>query len=507
MKIKMFLLLLINAFIFISCDILRTSLFEVVSCTPGNGYQPEPENIIISLDFSHEPDKASVEKNFSLTGDGNRVKGIYSWNDKKMVFSPLTPLEEFTDYTITLSAEAHDTKGLSMDEAFNRYFSTRPDNTRPVLVSSYPEMYSEITEPREEIKLEFSLPVPIKTLYENVSFSPSMTGIWRLENDDKLAIFTPAEPWTQKTRYEIKYSTSLTDKNKMNIGNDFLCIFTTKSDFDIPYLVNAMRITNKNELITLSADRGYTSVAESPVENQDLEKDDKLKLVFSKPVDSVSVKNYISVESGPNLIMETPAGYETEYIFKFESIPVYESRFTVKIKSGIKDATGNESKEDYIYRFFANGKFSKPPTLAGIRIPMSPNSITDNELIFYETDSLFLSFPITVENYPSGENTYTWIELYFLTAEGASIDLFSLMDLFRIDTSNNVISFSPRQVKDSNFSTTEPHIGMEDYQRIEIMGYLTNTTNFGIVNIQISAGLKDSLGNCNENLLKISLLK
>ncbi|WP_461247822.1 Ig-like domain-containing domain, partial [Treponema sp. R6D11] len=127
MKNKFFSFFLFSIFSFISCDILRTSLFEVVSCTPGNGYQSEPKKINISLDFSHDPDRASVEKNFSLTGDGNRIKGVFSWNNKKMTFSPLAPLEINTDYTITLSAEAHDTKGLSMDEPFNRYFSTRPN--------------------------------------------------------------------------------------------------------------------------------------------------------------------------------------------------------------------------------------------------------------------------------------------------------------------------------------------------------------------------------------------
>jgi len=204
--------------------------------------------------------------------------------------------------------------------------------------------------------------------------------------------------------------------------------------------------------------------------------------------------------------METPAGYETEFTFRFESIPVYESRFTLRVKPGIKDTAGNESKEEYIYKIFADGKYSKPPTLAGIRIPMSPSG-ADNELIFYETNSLFSSFPITSENYPSDENIYTWIELYFLTAEEASVDLFSLMELFRVDTNNNVISFSPRQIKDTDFSMTDPHIGMEDFQRIEIIGYLTNSTNFGVVNIQIAAGLKDTLGNRNDKLLKISLLK
>jgi hypothetical protein len=506
MKNKLFILVIINIFSFISCDILRTSLFEVTSWTPGEGYQSELDKIVISFDFSNEPDKASIEKNFSLTGDGNSVRGNFLWNSNKMTFSPLTPLEINIDYSINLSADAHDTNGLSMDEPFNRSFTTRPDNTRPVLLSSYPEMYSEVTDPRTEIRLEFSLPIPLKTLYDNVSFIPSMTGIWRLENDEKLAIFTPLEQWSQKTRYEIRFSTSLSDNNGMNIGNDFYCVFTTITDTDIPYLVNAVRVTNKNKQILLLPDRGYSGAAESPVENQDWEKDDKLLLVFSKPLDSISVKNYISVDDGPNLILETSAGLQTDHIFRFDTIPVFESRFTIRIKPGIKDASGNEIKDEYIFKVLADGKFSKPPTLTGIRIPMSPGGL-DKELVFYDTDTLFNTIPITDVNYPSGENINSWIELYFETAEGASVDLFSVMELFRIETSNNVISFSPRQVKCTDFTIIDPHTGMENYQRIEITGILTNTTNFGIINIQIAAGLKDNLGNKNDKSQIITLLK
>jgi len=507
MKNKLYLFLLINIFYFISCDILRSSPFEVSSWTPGSGYQSELEKIIISLDFSGDPDRASIEKNFSLTGDGNRVRGRFLWDDRKMIFSPYTPLEINTDYTINLSADAHDTCGLSMDEDFNCNFSTRAGNIRPVLISNYPEMYSEVSDARAEIKLEFSIPIPLKTLYDNVSFSPSTTGIWHLEDDGKLAIFTPLEPWSQQTRYEVKYSTSLTDNNGMNIGNDFSCVFTTKSDVEIPYLVNAKRITNKNELIILSPNGGYTGVTESPVENCDWEKDDKLLLVFSKLIDGISLKNYISVDDGHNLIMETSSGFKTEFVFRFDIAPVYESRFTLKIKPGIKDAVGNESKEEYDFRIFANGKFSKPPTLVGIRIPMAPNGDTDKELIFFEANSLFSHIPIKDTNYPSGENINSWIELYFETAEGASIDLFSLMDLFRTETSNNVISFSPYQMKNTNFTEPYPHNGMEGCQRVEITGNLTNSTNFGILNFLISAGLKDTLGNKNDKSLKISLIK
>ena len=497
---------LIVIFSFISCDILRFSQFEVTSWSPGGGYYSEPEKITVSLTFSREPDRDSVERHFSLAGD-SRVKGVFLWEGKKMTFTPLTPLEKNTDYSLSLSADARDTRGLSMDAAFERSFTTRAGTGRPSVVSCRPDLYAELDDTRTEVYLEFSIPVPLNSLYDNVSFNPSMTGLWHLENDGKLAIFTPAEPWMQNRRYEIRFSTSLTDNNKMNAGNDFLSIFTIGTDREPPCLQYASRITKDGSIIPLLPGSSRPNPMELPIENHDWEKEDRLLLGFSKPVDSLSVKNCLSAEDASSLVMETGPGYKTEFTFRFENIPAYESRFAFRLKPGVKDSEGNESGDEYVYRIFANGKFSKPPELAGIRLPMAPANGTDLELVCFGTDSLYEIIPITDGSYPSAEGIKTWIELYFITAEGASINPFSLMELFRIETSNNVLAFSPRQIKTEKFSVADPHPGWEDYQRLEIAGILTNSINFGIVNFQIAAGLLDNLGNKNEKLLRISLLK
>ena len=497
-------------FSFNSCDILRWSQFEVVSWSPGEGYFPEPERIVVSLEFSRDPDRDSVERRFSLTADSGPVKGRFSWDGKKVTFSPLTPFEKNTDYNLKLSADAQDTKGLSMDLPFEKKFTTRTGTERPVLVMCYPEMYAEVNDTKTEVHLEFSTPVMINTLYDNVSFNPSMTGIWRTEKNDRLAVFTPAEPWIINRRYEIRFSTSLTDNKGMSIGNSFTSVFTVVPDNEIPELLYAGRITKDGVIITLEPNTGiYVSALEPLIESQDWEKNDRLLLVFSEPVDSLSVKNCLSVEDASPLAMETSNGYKTDFIFYFETAPIYESRFTFKLKAGVKDIAGNESKNEYTYRIFTNGKSSRPPELAGIRIPMAPGNLTNSELKFFEIDSLFESFPIRngPENYPSGEKVNTWIELYFTTAEGASIDKFSLMELFRIETSNNVLSFSPASVKTDGFSTPDPHPGWENFERLEIMGTLTNLTNMGIVNFLISSGLKDTLGNKNEKTFMIAVIK
>ena len=498
--------LFLTVICFFSCDILRFSAFEVTSWSPGEGYHSNPENLVVSLSFSLDPDRDSVERRFSLNGNNGRVKGNFFWEDRKVTFVPLTPLEKNNDYNLLLSAEAHDTNGLSMDTAFERCFTTRPDTERPCLISFSPSMYEEIDDLKTEVRLGFSLPVPLSTLYDNVSFNPSMTGSWKLEDDGKLAIFTPSVSWTKNKRYEIRYSTSLTDNNGMNIGNDFKSIFITGTDKEIPVLLQANRITKNGDFIPLERDTtGFISAAEQFTENSGWEKEDRLSLIFSKPVDPVLVKSNLSVEDASAIFMETVPGFSTAFVFYFETAPVYESRFVLKIKSGIKDISGNESKDEYIYRIFANGESSKPPRLLGIRMPMSPQNNT--KLVSFETDEIFKDFPITDENYPSGVSVKTWIELYFDTAQGASIDIFSVMELFRIETSNNVLIFSPLQIKTGNFTITKPRTGWENFECVEITGNLTNSIYFGIVNFQIGSGLKDSLGNKNEKLLRISTIK
>jgi len=76
-----------------------------------------------------------------------------------------------------------------------------------------------------------------------------------------------------------------------------------------------------------------------------------------------------------------------------------------------------------------------------------------------------------------------------------------------LTNTNNVFNFSPRHIKTSEFTVAQPYPGCEEYQRIEISGNLTNSTNFGTVIFQIAAGLKDSFGNVNEKTQKISLIK
>jgi hypothetical protein len=488
-------------------DLLRSSPFEVEKWSPGGGYYGEPEKISVSLSFSHVPDRASVERHFSITGDGERLNGLFQWKDKTMRFLPASPLETNRDYVISLAADAHDTEWLSLDRPFERRFTTRPDNIRPFLVSVTPPADAVVTDPRAEVRLVFSRTVPATSLRDYVSFHPSMNGSWLLDADGTAAVFTPAEAWAYGKRHEIRISDSFAADNGMTTGSAFSSVFTAGADLEKPRLASAWRLTKGG--VSEPLDSGITP------ENSGREKDGRLRLDFSEPVDALSVKNCLSAEAAPSFRMETMPGPVDEAVFAFESPPVYESRFTFKLKGGVRDIAGNESDDAYVFRIFADGPRSKPPALVGIRLPMAPGSAGDKELARYGIDSLFQNLPVKAPGpledqkarYPYSVPAETWIECYFETAPGLSVDVLSVMALFRVETSNNALSFSPRLVKGSGFQAVDPEPGWEQYQRLEIQGYLTNTVNSGVVYIEIGSGLKDTGGNKNEKAFRISLLK
>jgi hypothetical protein len=242
----------------------------------------------------------------------------------------------------------------------------------------------------------------------------------------------------------------------------------------------------------------------------------------------------LTAENASSLVLEmtgSQTGFDSAAVFRFDKPPAYENRFSIRLKKGVKDLHGNESTDEHLFRVFANGENSKPPSLIGIRIPMAPGGLLDVppdpvpdepdqddppdtvlgdpdlQLHIFSVDRLFADLPVESEHYPYNTKTATWIECYFDHAPGAVIDPFSIMENFRIETSNNVLTFIPLVVRNSGFTVTDPHSEWEGYQRLEIAGNLTNTVNSGLVHFSFNKGIRDSAGNSSENQFRISLIK
>ncbi|MDR0589710.1 MAG: Ig-like domain-containing protein [Spirochaetaceae bacterium] len=509
--------------LFFSCDILRQSPFEVVQWSPGTGYHGEPEYMRVSVSFSHDPDRLSVEHSFSLTEDGSPVNGSFTWEGRTLVFKPAAVLELNRDYVLVIQESAQDQKGVSMDKQFEASFTTRGEGNRPAVLSVDPRDMGTVTDPRREIRIEFSEPATVNSCVNAISFSPAAGGSWRLETNGRVAAFVPQEPWVMGTTYRIRIDQDFSSFLGLTLGKEFTSYFIVGNDQTPPRLLAAHALDPEGNPVMELIPAGEGPLME---ENPRWESFYRLALEFSEAVDTADLKNRLVVEKALALDMETGPGYAPGVIFSFLEKADYLSSFLIRVNAGVKDAAGNESADPVVFRIRADGPRSKPPALAGIRMPMAPGGLGDTgensgtggdppspeqfyQVMTFAPDEPFRDLPILsgAGRYPYTESTSAWIELYFDMVPGAEIDLLSLMNLFRVDATNNALSFFPRSMEAGNFPVPDPPPGWEAYHRIKVTGLLINTTDSGVVVFQIASGLRDTFGNRNEKVFQLPLLK
>jgi hypothetical protein len=318
-----------------------------------------------------------------------------------------------------------------------------------------------------------------------------MNGSWSRGAGEGSVFFTPEEPWKQGQRYEIRVSASLAGETGKTLGRELASLFTAGDDRVKPSLESVWRVEKGGVMDPLEEEIPPAEGVLAEIrENPGWGKDSRIRLVFSEPVDTASLISCLVAEPGPSLALENEPGFGEEIFFRFTGQPAWGSRFSFQLKAGIRDAAGNESEGNHRFLVYVDDVYSKPPSLAGLRLPLAPGKTSpeDQNPAFYSPDDLFAELPISSEEgrYPYKEAIPTWIELSFDTAPGACIDSFTVMELFRIETSNNVLAFSPRSIRAENFSMPDPQPGWESYVRLEIQGDLTNTINAGVVSFRIS---------------------
>ena len=493
-------------FLFSSCDLLRDSPYKVEAWTPGEGYHNDPGKIKVSILLSHESDKAETEQAFSLMEDRKTLKGNFHWESSRLIFIPASPLELNRNYTVSLRTGARDSRGQSLERPFEASFTTCvPGVAKPAVVRTEPVHEGILSGSWGEFRLFFSEPIHLNSM-DHVSFDPPVSGAWRLEDENRTACLIPRDPWQAGIQYKVKVKSGFAAASGTRQEDEFSSVFTLGTDNEKPVLLKVLALLpdGTEEEINVnrsgvSPDEGYTT----------WESNTRLVLDFSEPVNLNGLKSLLVIEPGLALVMESPPEYSSQAVFRLAVYPAWGSSFLFRLNTGVKDQAGNESDEEYSFRISCGGSLSKPPSFEGIRLPMAPDKIGDQEIVSYTPWDLFAYLPVRSDDdcYPFSEKIDTWIELYFNTAPDTEIDIFSVMDLFRVDHTNNALTFSPVSIRTENFSWPSPKEGWENFQRIEIRGVLTNTVYSGIVTFRISPGLRDKRGNKSTVDFRISLLK
>jgi hypothetical protein len=490
-----------------SACILFTPRFSVVAWSPSEARIADPSGARVWLSFSGKADKSSVEGAFSLTKDGGAVNGKFAWDGDTLYFAPAEAMERNHSYVIELSTNAEDDAGVSLDEEFHFAFSTKAEEDRPIIVSLTPADGSTLEDRYAKIVMTFSESVDRESLYSAFSLSPSVKGRFDWSSDEKACSFVPLEPFAWQTEYSISIQNILADLSGNTIVKAHKGRFTIGTDKVAPTVlrvVNAIGGIEGDAAITPS----YASAAASAFTGG-WESTWGLVIAFSESVERDGLESRIRIEPAWTYTVEDAAALGTTFVLKPQERLSRDTLYSLTIAKGIKDAQGNASPDESVFKFMVDGTATASPKVTRLRFRSNPEApvaaaLYDDKPCDHSAD--YSSLSIAVPSFGVGSAIETYADVYFSLATGASIDLFSLMDEFAIEATNSCAGFSIKKIQTIAFADPQP-LAVLGSSPVRVIMDITNTSASGIVTFKVGDGLVDSADNPIASAFRLPLLK
>ncbi|MBI5018195.1 MAG: Ig-like domain-containing protein [Deltaproteobacteria bacterium] len=139
---------------------------SVASTVPASEATDVAVNAAIAVTFSESVDEASLAANFIVEGPGGPVAGRITVSGSTATFTPSSPLDFSTAYTVTLGEGVKDLAGNPLAAPVSWSFTTgkAPDTTPPTMVSTVPANDAPSVPASTAVSITFSEPVDPATV-------------------------------------------------------------------------------------------------------------------------------------------------------------------------------------------------------------------------------------------------------------------------------------------------------------------------------------------------------
>jgi hypothetical protein len=481
--------------------------FALVEWSPTEGRIADPSGIAIWMRFSGPADRDSVEQAFSLTKDGGPVCGSFAWEGEVLRFVPVEGLEKNRNYLLVVGTSAEDEEGVSLDEEFRFAFSTKAEELRPTLLSVLPADGATLTERFASIAMIFSEAVDRESLYAAFGLSPSLRGRFDWSEGDSACAFVPLEPYAWQTEYSLTIQDKLSDLSGNLLAKPYKSRFTIGTD-KVPPLVR--RLANAVNGIEGAVVLAPSLPAEaSPGFASGWESTWGLVLTFSEPVERGGLESRIRIEPVWSYAIVDEATLGLSFVLRPQERLSRDTLYSVAICPGVKDAQGNESVGESVFKFRVDGPSTASPVVTWLRFRDNPGAASGSET--YDEKRCdhgddYTAIAIGSPVFAIGSQVETYADLYFSLAAGASLDLYSLMEAFSIEASNSCASFFVKKIQLSGFADPQP-LALAGSTCARVIMDVQNASDSGLVTFKIGEGLVDSGGNPIAGAWRLSLLK
>lgn len=283
------------------------------------------------VEFPDSPDRASVQRLFTLSSADGQAPGDFRWEDRRMYFDPAPALRPGLRYVLAYRGRVTLENGQAFDADEEVPFYITHRGPGPLLVSSNP-VDGGTAAVNRPLVLTFSRPVDPNSFMREFDLQPSAETTVTWDGSGCVATVTPKAEWTNLATYSWKAGKNLAAPDGTPLGVDYAGRFRVQEDSTAPSVI-ALAPAVRSTLSPTGKDLDHTGA------------DDALLVTFSEDVQVDSLSSaFTSTPTIKGTLLRVSAGV---YALIPESRLTMGQQYTLCIASTVQDLSGNKMGAPY----------------------------------------------------------------------------------------------------------------------------------------------------------------
>lgn len=437
----------------------------VDSLSPYPTLQPDKP---ISVEFSCDMDRSSVESAWSFSRGLIPIDGSFNWkNSAQLTFTP-RKLPASESCTLRIDFTARSKGGIPMAGPFVRNFSSS-DNPLPLQVTLItPTPDNLIIDSNAEFVISFNKPVNPASFYSAFETSPTIPGSFSWDENNSRVRFTPSFRLKPEVRYQLQITTRCSDTEGRTLDKTIRRQYEVRSLQEISvdeFCFNSDQETEYSEAI-----EGRTYHVGHLQE---------VSIILSEPVAPELQNETLQLQPNPGFDFDWSTDYR-QVSLRPPSRLNPESQFRL-------DVGGNE------YFLQWDGEGLEALELAGISF------CNDTAAAEAEFRRIRLNEVLLCES-----SAQAALELAFSHAETARISALQLMEALDLYATNAAAGIQLSSLEQVESASCEDLGSLQPDSVFRLSFTINRFPAAGLLYLQLDENLQDSLGNSLAETVRIS---
>ncbi len=196
---------------------------EIISTNPNDNAEDVSITTTISITFSEEMNKQSVEDAISAPFS----HGTPSWSGNTITLDPTSNLDYLTDYAVTIGTSAKDTAGNSLSSIFSFSFTTEEEPMGPPeITQTNPSNGATDIDIKKKVSITFSKEMDHESVEGSIDCDFNYYETW----DGFTITLNPTSDLDYSTLYIVTVDTTAEDTKGNHLSSSYTFSFTTEDE-------------------------------------------------------------------------------------------------------------------------------------------------------------------------------------------------------------------------------------------------------------------------------------